>query len=326
AVLLALLIACADLASLLLARGMARQRELAIRAALGGGRGELVRQLMTEAMLLAVIGGGLGLLLAPWCLSALLALAPGDTPRLDEIHLDGAVLLFSLGASVAAGLLAGLVPAFQVTRPQLMEVLTNGSGGTANRGRARSALVVAETALAFVLAVGAGLMIRTLSGLLEVPTGLASPERVLVADMDLPPSRYPPDRIPAFARDLLQRISTGPGVQSAALLTNVPLDPRARAEFGFSIEGEAIDPGQAPKADMVFATPGYLTTMGIPLLQGRDLGWSDVKSAPHVVLVNEAFVRRPFPKGDPLGRRITNLVGPDDPWTIAGVIGDVHTQ
>ena len=326
AVLLALLLACADLASLFLARGIARQRELAIRAALGGGRSELVRRLMTEAMLLAAIGGGLGLLIAPWCLSGLLALAPADTPRLDEVHLDGAVLLFSLGASTAAGLLAGLVPALQVTQPHLMEVLTNGSGGTAKRQRARSALVVAETALAFVLAVGAGLMIRTVSGLLEVPTGLASPERVLVADMDLPQSRYPRDRISALSRELLQRLSAASGVQSAALVTNVPLDPRARAEFGFAIEGEAYPPGQGPKAEIVFATPGYLQTMGIPLLRGRDLQWTDVKSSPHIVLVNEAFVRRFFPSSDPLGRRITELVGPDDPWEIAGVIGDVHTQ
>ncbi len=325
AVLLALLIACADLASLLLARGMARQRELAIRAALGAGRGDLVRQLMTEAMLVAAIGGALGLLLAPWCLSALLALAPPDTPRLDEVRLDSAVVLFALGASLAAGMLAGVVPALQVTQPHLMEALTNGAGGTARRARTRSALVVGETALAFVLAAGAGLMIRTLSQLLEVKTGLASPERVLIADMDLPQSRYPADRIPQFARDLLSRVSTEPGVQSAALLTNVPLDPRARAEFGFELEGEPSPPGQAPKAEMVFATPGYLQTMGIPLLRGRDLRWSDVKSAPHVVLVNEAFVRRLVRDGDGLGRRVTQLVGPDDPWEIAGVIGDVHT-
>jgi putative ABC transport system permease protein len=327
AVLLALLIACADLASLVLARGMARQRELAIRAALGGGRGELVRQLMTEAMLLAGLGGALGLLVAPWCLSALLALAPPDTPRLDEIHLDGAVLLFAVAATAAAGLLAGLLPALQATQPHLMEVLTNGAGGTPRRARARSALVVAETALAFVLAVGAGLMIRTLSTLLDVPTGLRSPERAVVADMDLPQSRYPADRIPGFARELMQRVSSSPGVQSAALTSNVPLDPRGHAEFGFSIEGEAVAPGQAPKAEMVFATPGYLDTMGIPLVRGRDLSWGDVKSAPHVVLVNEAFARRFFPSGEPLGRRITDLVGPgNDPWDIAGVIGDVHTQ
>jgi predicted permease len=326
AVLLALLLACADLASLFLARGIARQRELAIRSALGGGRSELVRQLMIEAMLLAAIGGGLGLALAPWCLSGLLALAPADTPRLDEIRLDGAVLFFSLAASTAAGLLAGLVPALQVTQPHLMQVLTNGSGGTAQRPRARSALVVVEAALAFILAVGAGLMIRTISGLLEVPTGLASPERVLVADVDLPQSRYPADRIVTLARDLLQRLSAASGVQSAALVTNVPLESRSRAEFGFDVEGEPSLPGQAPKAEIVFASPGYLETMGIPLLRGRDLQWTDVKSAPHVVLINEAFVRRFFPNGEPLGRRIDHLVGPDDPWTIAGVIGDVHTQ
>jgi putative ABC transport system permease protein len=326
AVLLALLLACADLASLFLARGIARQRELAIRAALGGGRSELVRQLMTEALLLAAIGGSLGLAIAPWCLSGLLALAPPDTPRLDEVRLDGAVLLFSLAASTAAGLLAGFVPALQVTQPHLMEVLTNGSGGTGKRPRARSALVVVETALAFVLAVGAGLMIRTVSSLLEVPTGLASPERVLVADTDLPQSRYPSDRISMFARELVQRLSAASGVQSAALVTNVPLDPRSRAEFGFDIEGEASVPGQAPKAEIVFATPGYLETLGIPLLRGRDLQWTDVPSAPHIVLVNEAFVRRFFPNGEPLGRRIDHLVGPPDPWQIAGVIGDVHTQ
>src|SRR5262249_9725608 len=154
------------------------------------GRSELVRLLMTEAMLLAAMGGGLALLAAPWCLSALIALAPPDIPRIEEVRLDGAVLLFALGASMLAGLLAGLVPALQVTQPHLMEVLTNGSGGTPRRARARSALVVAETALAFVLAAGAGLMIRTLSGLLEVRTGLAAPERVLAADMDLPQSRY----------------------------------------------------------------------------------------------------------------------------------------
>ncbi|HKC58509.1 MAG TPA: ABC transporter permease, partial [Myxococcales bacterium] len=316
AVLLALLIACANVASLLLARGMARQRELAIRAALGGGRGELVRHLLTEAMLLAALGGGLSVLVAPWALSALLAFAPQDMPRLDEVRLDGVVLGFALAASMAAGLLAGLAPALQVTQPHLMDVLKNGAGGTPGRARARSALVVAETALAFVLAAGAGLMIRTLSGLLEVPTGLAAVERVLVADLDLPRARYPDERVTAFAQQLLPRVSVPSRVRSAALMTSVPLDPRARAEFGFGLDGgDAFPPGQSPKTEMVWATPGYLETMGIPLLRGRDLRWTDTKSAPHVVLVNDAFVRRYLPQGEPVGRRIAEILGPgNDPW------------
>jgi putative ABC transport system permease protein len=328
AVLLALLIACADLASLLLARGMARQRELAIRAALGGGRGELVRQLLTEALLLAVLGGGLALLLAPWALDALLKLAPPDLPRLEEVHLDGAVLAGALVASIGAGLVAGLVPALQVTQPHLMDVLKQGNGGSAARGRSRSALVVAEVALAFVLAAGAGLMIRTLSGLLRTSSGLASPERVLVADVDLPIPRYPDERISAFAQQLLQRLTVAPGVRSSALMTSVPLDPRVRNEFGFALEGgDPFPPGQAPNTEIMWASPGYLETMGIPLLRGRDLRWTDVKSAPHVALVNDAFVRRFIPQGEPIGRRISEVLGPgNDPWEIAGVFGDVRTK
>jgi putative ABC transport system permease protein len=328
AVLLALLIACANVASLLLARGMSRQRELAIRAALGGGRADLVRHLMTEAILIAAMGGGLALLLAPWALNALLALAPRDLPRLDEVRVDGAVLAFALAAATCAGLLAGLVPALQLTRPQLMDVLKNGSGGTPSRSRARATLVVVEIALAFVLAAGAGLMVRTLGGLLEIPTGLSGAERVLVADLDLPKARYPNQRIATFAQELMQKVSTLPGVRSAALMTSVPLDPRVRPEFGFDLDGgDAFPPGQSPKAEMVWATPGYLATMGIPLLSGRDLRWTDAKTAPHVVLVNEAFQRRFMPNGSALGRRVTEVLGPgNDPWEIAGVIGDVRTK
>jgi len=328
AVLLALLIACANVASLLLARGMARQRELAIRAALGGGRGELVRHLMTEAMLLAALGGALSLVVASWGLPALLSLAPPDMPRLEEVRLDGVVLGFALLASTVAGLLAGLLPALQVTQPHLMDVLKNGAAGTAHRGRARAALVVGETALAFVLAVGAGLMIRTLSGLLDVPSGLSAPERVLVADLNLPRARYPGDRVAALLPQIAQRLAAIPGVHSSALVTSVPLDPRGHAEYGFLLEGgDAVPPGQAPLAEMVWASPGYLETMGIPLVRGRDLRWTDDKRAPHVVLVNEAFVRQFIPKGEPLGRRIAEVLGKElDPWEIAGVIGDVRTK
>jgi predicted permease len=325
--LLALLIACANVASLLLARGMARQRELAIRAALGGGRGDRVKHLMAEAMLLAVIGGGLGLLLAPWALSALLQLAPPDMPRIEEVRLDEGVLAFSFLATMLAGLGAGLLPALQLTRPELMDVLKNTSGGSQKRAHARAALVVGETALAFVLAAGAGLMIRTLSVLLQQPTGLAAPERVLVADIDLPMEAYPQARVMSFAQEMAQRASAIPGVKSAALTTSVPLDPRGKAEFGLRLEGVAYATGQGSLAEMVWATPGYLDTVGIPLLRGRDLRWSDVDRAAHVVLVNEAFVRKYLPDGEPLGRRISEVLGPGkDPWTIAGIIGDVRTR
>ncbi len=328
AVLAVLMIACANVANLLLARGLARQRELAVRSALGAGRGRLVRQLLTEAILIAVLGGGLAVVLAPWALSALLQFAPRDLPRLEEVRLDGVVLGFALGASAVAGLLAGLLPALQVTQPHLMDVLKQGAGASMEKSRARSALVVGEIALAFMLTVGAGLMIRTLSGLLEVPTGLASADRVLVADLELPKAIYPTERIAAFAQQLLQRVSIVPGVRGAALMSSVPLDPRSRPEFGFSLAGgDAFPPGQSPLSEMVWATPGYLETLGIPLSKGRDLRWTDVKTAPHVVLVNEAFVQRYLAGGDPLGRRITEVLGPgNDPWEIAGVIGDVHTK
>jgi predicted permease len=327
AVLLALLIACANVAGLLLARGTSRQRELAIRAALGGGRAALVRHLLAEALVLGAIGGGLGMLIAPWALSALVSLAPVELPRMEEIRIDSVVLGFALLASIAAGLLAGLLPALQVTRPDLMEVLKNGAGGT-QRARARAALVVGETALAFVLAAGAGLMIRTLSTLLEMPTGLAGVERVVVSDLELPKARYPSERTAALAQDLLSRLRTLPEVRTASLATSVPLDPRGRAEFGISIEGgDPFPPGQSPTSEILFATPGYLETMGVPLLRGRDLRWTDVPKSPHVVLVNEAFVKRFIPTGDPLGRRVADLLGPGlDPWEIAGVIGDVRTK
>ena len=329
AALLVLLIACADVAGLLLARGMARQRELAIRAALGGGRGELVRQLLTEAMLLAMLGGGLALLLAPWALSALLKLAPPDLPRVEEVHLDGAVLAFALVVSMVAGVGAGLVPALQVTQPHLMDVLKQGSGGGAARGWSRSALVVSQIALAFVLAAGAGLMIRTLTSLLRTSSGLAAPERVLVVDVDLPLLRYPKERVFAFAQQLMQQLlSASHAVRSGALMTSVPLDPRGRNNYGFALEGgEPFPPGESPKTEILWATPGYLDTLGIPLLRGRDLRWTDANSAPHVVLVNDAFVRRFIPEGEPIGRRISEILGPgNDPWEIVGVIGDVRTK
>src|SRR5207248_3197901 len=224
AVILVLLIACANVASMLLARGAARQRELAIRAALGSGRGRLVRQLLTEAILLGLCGGALGMILAAWGVDVIVSLAPKTIPRLDEVRLDGAVLVFGLCAALLSGMLAGLVPALQASRTDVVEALKNGSAGSTARGRARAALVVAEVALALVLAVGAGLMIRTVHGLLAVPVGISDPAHVLVADLDLPDEKYgKPEQVQAFHREAVRRISALPGVKSAAFANTVPL-------------------------------------------------------------------------------------------------------
>jgi len=328
AVVLVLLIACANVASMLLARGAARQRELAIRAALGSGRARIVRQLLTEALLLAVVGGALGVLLAAWGLDALVALAPRSIPRLDEVRLNGSVLAFALAISIGSGLLAGLAPAFHASRPDLVEALKNGAAGATSRGRARAALVVAEVALALVLVIGAGLMIRTLTRLLGVRPGLVDPARVLVAETVLPKDRYGKDeQIHAFQQQLLARAAALPGVKSAAITTSVPLDRQFNASLGFEIEGEPPSlPGQTRDAEVVWATPGYRETLGIPLLQGRDLRASDDARALQVVVVNHTFVRKFLGGGQAVGRRIKGFRKEKDTWEIVGVIGDVHTQ
>jgi len=328
AVVLVLLIACANVASMLLARGAARQRELAIRAALGSGRGRIVRQLLTEALVLALVGGALGVLLAAWGLDGLVALAPRSIPRLDEVRLNGSVLAFALSISMGSGLLAGLAPALHASRPDLVEALKSGASGATSRGRARAALVVVEVALALVLVIGAGLMIRTLARLIGVRTGLADPARVLVAETVLPKDRYGKDeQMHAFQQQLLARAAALPGVKSAAIATSVPLDPGFNASLGFDIEGlPPAPPGQGTDAEVVWATPGYLETLGIPLLQGRDLRASDDVRAPQVVLVNQAFVRKFLGGGEAVGRRLKGFRKDKDTWEIVGVIGDVHTQ
>ena len=328
AVVLVLLIACANVASMLLARGAARQRELAIRAALGSGRGRIVRQLLTEALFLALVGGALGVLLAAWGLDGLVALAPRTIPRLDEVRLNGSVLGFALAMSIGSGLLAGLAPALHASRPDLVEALKNGAAGATSRGRARATLVVAEVALALVLVIGAGLMIRTLARLLGVRSGLGDPARVLVAETVLPKNRYEkPEQIHAFQQQLLARAAALPGVKSAAITTSVPLDRHFNASLGFDIEGAPPSlPGQGPDSEVVWATPGYRETLGIPLLQGRDLRASDDERAPQVVLVNHAFVRRFLGGGAAIGRRLKGFRKDKDTWEIVGVIGDVHTQ
>ncbi len=330
AVIIVLLIACANVASMLLARGAARQRELAIRSALGSGRMRIVRQLLTESVLLAIVGGGLGVLLAAWGVDGLVALAPATIPRLDEIRLDAVVLIFALAVSVASGLIAGVVPAIQASRPDLVEALKNGAAATTATSRARSVLVVAEIALALVLVVGAGLMIRTLTRLLDVRTGMSvDPAHVLVADVTLPSAKYPDTpSMQAFQARLAGRAAALPGVQSVALVSGVPLDPHFQATLSCEIAGEPTPrPGEAPEAEVNWVTPGYLETLGIRLVQGRSLAWTDTAESPPVVMVNQAFVRKYLNGADAVGRLIRNFRSEDEKgWTIVGVMADVHTQ
>ncbi|MCA1829357.1 MAG: ABC transporter permease, partial [Myxococcales bacterium] len=328
AVIMVLLIACANVASMLLARGAARQRELAIRAALGSGRARIVRQLLTEAVLLALGGGALGVLLAAWGVDALVAVAPKTIPRLDEVRLDGAVVGFALAISLVSGVIAGVMPAIHATHTDLVDALKNGAAGATARGRLRAALVVTEVALALVLVIGAGLMIRTLTRLLDVPTGMADPAHVLVADVDLPADKYMKDEeILAFQRRLLPRLAALPGVKSAALVSAIPLSNGPQAVLGFSISGEpAPVPGSEPEAEIIWSTPGYLSAVGIPLLRGRDLTAADSEKAPKAVLVNEAFSRKYLGGRDPIGRHILQMQNDKDDREIVGVIGDVHTQ
>jgi putative ABC transport system permease protein len=330
AVIIVLLIACANVASMLLARGAARQRELAIRAALGSGRMRIARQLLTESVLLGVVGGGLGVLFAAWGVDGLVALAPRTIPRLDEVRLDGTVLLFALALSLASGVIAGLVPAIQASRPDVVEALKSGAAAITSRSRARGALVVAEVALALILVVGAGLMIRTLVRLLDVRTGMATdPAHVFMAEINLPRAKYEStESLVAFDARLLERAAALPGVQSVALTNGVPMDPQFHAVLGFDIEGEPQPPpGQGPEAEVIWVSPGYVETLGIPMLQGRSVGAGDTPRSPQSLVVNQAFVRKYLRGGDALGRRIVRFRSNDDkPWTIVGVMADVHTQ
>jgi putative ABC transport system permease protein len=331
AVILVLLIACANVASMLLARGAARQRELAIRAALGSGRMRIVRQLLTESVLLAFVGGGLGVLLAAWGVDALVALAPASIPRLDEVRLDGAVLAFALAVSLAAGVTAGLIPALQASSPDLVESLKSGAAAVTGRNRARSVLVVAEIALALVLVIGAGLMIRTLVRLLDVRTGMgADPARVFVAEINLPEDRYRDAASTlAFQQRLVDRVAMLPGVQSAAVTTGVPMDPNFQASLSFQIVGEpAARAGQEPDAEVLWQSPGALQTLGIPLVEGRPLQATDGPKATQVLLVNQAFVRKFLGGNGGVGRQLKRFLKDDekDVWTVVGVFADVHTQ
>jgi predicted permease len=344
AVAFVLLIACANVANLLLAHASSREKELAIRSALGAGRARLIRQLLTESLILALAGGVLGLVLAYWGVGALRALVPANTPRMDEVHLDPLVLAFTFGISLFTGLFFGLAPAWHIARTDLRETLNEAGRGASAAGgtrRLRGVLVVSELALAVLLLVGAGLLIRSFSRLLDVSPGFQT-QHLLTLELSLPNKAYP-DGAPVqnFFTQLVARVKTVPGIQSAGAVSEMPLSANYNSGSVFFEDTSIPDIPRLPELlnlpfmeiDQRAATPGYFSAMQIPLVRGRIFSDADNATALLVAVVDANFAHRFWPHGDAIGQRIAvDTVPGADPnvqskiprWrTIVGVVGHV---
>jgi putative ABC transport system permease protein len=323
-----LLIACANVANLLLARAASRQRELAIRTALGATRVRVVRQLLTESVLLSLLGGVLGVWLAMWGVDLLVALSPGTIPRTAEIGIDNRVLGYTLLISLLTGVVFGLLPALQSSKPELNEMLKeggrSGSGGP-RRERARRLLVISEVALALVLLISAGLLLKSFVRLQNVKPGFA-PEGVLTAEIGLPEQKYRDDRqIADFYRQTIARVKTLPGVEAVGAVSHLPLSGAEEID-GFTIEGrEPVAAGLVQSADFRIVAPEYFRSMSIPLIRGRHLNEQDRADATPVMIIDETFARRFFPNEDPLGKRIDEQGSRTRHsfFTVVGVVGGV---
>jgi putative ABC transport system permease protein len=329
AVVFVLLIACVNVANLFLVRGAARAREIALRLAFGASRGRVIRQMLTESFVLAVCGGVLGIILGAWGISGLGYLLHANSLQTMGVRMDLGVFLFAAAMIVLVSFAFGLIPALQATRPDLHETLKEGGrSATSTRGqhRLRGALAIAETALALVLLVGAGLMLKSLYHLIQVSPGF-QPARVLYMEMDLRSDQYSKDpAILNFWQQVLDRVRVIPGVQSAALGTVVPLTGNHRRS-DITIEGLPIPaPGEFPHPDRHTISSGYIAAMGIPLLRGRNFSDADNETAPDVALVNSTLARRFFTDGDPIGKRfLWGQPGKDEKWiTIVGVVADTR--
>ncbi len=327
-----LLIACANVANLMLARAATRQREMAIRAALGAGRARLVRQLLTESLLLSTVGAALGLLLAAWGVDALVALSPDALPRASAVALDARVLLFTGAVALATGVAFGLAPALAVSRPAFGDALKDGTRGTSpSRGRVRQALVVAEVALSLMLLVGTGLMLRSFVKLRAVDPGIRT-EHVLMLRVSLPAPNgaYSDDdraRWAAWFRRAASELAQLPGVRAVGGANILPFDGND-SDRSFDIEHYVPpSPGLLPDNETREVLPGYFAALGIPLVRGRLFTDGDGWDAPGAVIINEAMARRYWPDGeDPIGRRVRlHARGKKQEWsTIVGIVGDVH--
>ncbi len=322
---LVLLIACVNVANLLLARATARQREIAVRTSLGATRGRLVSQLLTESLLLSAAGGVAGVLLAIWGVEALLALAPEALPRFAEIGIDRRVLFFAAAASLVSTFVFGLFPAFRATRGQLQEALREGERGGTSLGsqRLRGGLVIVEVALALMLLVGSGLLIRSFSRLIDVDPGFRAGDLASFR-IALPSSDYSEsERVVAFYRELLSRVETMPGVESAGAAMTQPFDGIGIGT-SFFVDGPDPGMGKRPVADIRPVTPGYFKALGISLLQGRDFAAEDGAEVSRKAIVSEALVREFWPDGKALGKRVSVNLDGLLPYEVVGVVSDVR--
>ena len=321
-----LLIACANVASLLLARASERRKEMAIRAALGATRFRVIRQLLTESILLAFAGGAAGLLLAFWGVKAIIRLIPEAMrfPRLDEIQIDARALAFTLVVSLVTGIIFGIIPGLQVSKPDLQESLKEGGrSSTGNLGvhRTRSVLVISEVALALLLLIGAGLLIRSFARLNQTSLGFDR-ENLLTIGIGASPQKYPQARQrAAYYKQFLERLETLPGVESAALSSSLPLG--FNLIFPYTVEGRAAGPADAPQAAFSSVSPNYFSAMHIPLLAGREFTEQDNKDAPNVAIINETMARRFFTDENPIGKRVKiDYLNQPTSFEIVGVVGD----
>jgi len=330
---LVLLIACANVANLLLVRATGRAREIAIRVALGAGRGHIVRQLLSESLILSVSGAVLGVGAASWALSAVLQLYPKNLPRAQEVGIDYRVLLFTVGLAIITGVLFGLFPALQASNPRLAEAMREGGrGGTTGpiHNRLRSGLVIAETALGVTLLIGAGLLIRSLDRLSHTDLGFNS-GHLLTANFDLSDARYNPDQQDRFIGDLFNRLRALPGVTSASGAIPLPLN-NDRWSISFNLLDHPVPEANTPSAGFYVVVPGFFETIQIPLVRGRTFDERDQRNSAPVMIVNKEFAKRFYPDEDPIGKQVKIGAGEGPSrqrYTtreIVGIVGDVRTS
>jgi putative ABC transport system permease protein len=323
---LILLMACVNVANLVLARGVGRQKELAVRATLGATRGRLMQQALTESVLLALAGGLLGLVVVRWGVQALVALAPANLPRVQDVAPDGAIVLMTLGVAVFTGTLVGILPAVFATRADLRPALedsSRGSVGSRTRHRMRAALVVTELALAVVLSVGAGLLLRSFATVMTLDPGFRA-DSLLTLQMSIPARLLTPDARRAYYAEWFERLDSIPGVTAVGGTTRIPLGSTS-VTTTVQVMGQDVPASDLPEVEFRRAMHDYFEAMGIPIRRGRGFSAADRPEGPQNVVVNEAMARRVFGQADPIGQRIRTGPNPSGAWsTVIGVIGDIR--